>query len=49
MLTPNMPTPGRMLTLIALAQFLGMTLWFSATAAAPAIAAVKSQDTGDRY
>jgi MFS family permease len=27
-----------MLTLVAVAQFLGMTLWFSATAAAPAIA-----------
>ena len=28
-----------MLTLVALGLFLGMTLWFSATAAAPAIAA----------
>ena len=28
-----------MLALVAIAQFLGMTLWFSATAAAPAIAA----------
>ena len=30
--------PGRMLALVATAQFLGMTLWFSATAAAPQIA-----------
>ena len=30
---------GRMLALVALGQFLGMTLWFSATAAAPRIAA----------
>ena len=30
--------PNRMLLLIAAAQLLGMTLWFSATAAAPAIA-----------
>jgi MFS family permease len=29
----------RMLLLVAIGQFLGMTLWFSATAAAPAIAA----------
>jgi MFS family permease len=29
----------RMLALVSLAEFLGMTLWFSATAAAPAIAA----------
>ena len=31
--------PGRMLALISLGQFLGMTLWFSATAASPKIAA----------
>jgi MFS family permease len=31
--------PRLMLSLVALALFLGMTLWFSATAAAPAIAA----------
>jgi MFS family permease len=31
--------PRRMLLLVAVGQFLGMTLWFSATAAAPAIAA----------
>ena len=31
--------PQRMLALVALAQFLGLTLWFSATAAAPQIAA----------
>jgi MFS family permease len=30
---------GRMLALVAVGQFLGMTLWFSATAAAPRIAA----------
>jgi hypothetical protein len=30
---------GRMLARVATAQFLGMTLWFSATAAGPAIAA----------
>ena len=30
--------PQRMLALVALGQFLGMTLWFSATAAAPRIA-----------
>jgi hypothetical protein len=30
--------PRLMLALIAAGQFLGMTLWFSATAAAPAIA-----------
>ena len=29
---------GRMLALVAIGQFLGMTLWFSATAAAPRIA-----------
>jgi MFS family permease len=33
---------GRMLSLVSLAQFLGMTLWFSATAAAPRI----SRDLG---
>jgi MFS family permease len=31
--------PRRMLSLVAMGLFLGMTLWFSATAAAPAIAA----------
>ena len=31
--------PARMLTLVAIGEFLGLTLWFSATAAAPAIAA----------
>jgi MFS family permease len=30
--------PTRMLALVALAQFLGLTLWFSATAAAPRLA-----------
>jgi MFS family permease len=39
--------PRLMLALVALGQFLGMTLWFSATAAAPAIAAdLAMQDTG---
>src|SRR4051812_50199682 len=33
------PHARRMLTYVALAQFFGMTLWFSATAAAPPIAA----------
>src|SRR3954467_13381136 len=33
------PHARRMLTYIAIAQFFGMTLWFSATAAAPPIAA----------
>jgi MFS family permease len=32
------PMPRRMLFRVALAQFLGLTLWFSATAAAPALA-----------
>jgi len=31
--------PARMLFFVAMGQFLGLTLWFSATAAAPAIAA----------
>ncbi|HEY7498387.1 MAG TPA: MFS transporter [Vicinamibacterales bacterium] len=39
--------PRLMLALVALGQFLGMTLWFSATAAAPAIAReLAMQDTG---
>src|SRR5690242_5478169 len=33
------PHARRMLAGVAIAQFLGMTLWFSATAASPAIAA----------
>jgi MFS family permease len=33
------PHASRMLACVAIAQFLGMTLWFSATAASPAIAA----------
>lgn len=36
---PAGPTARRMLAWLATAEFLGMTLWFSATAAAPAIAA----------
>jgi len=32
------PTPRRMLLLVAVAEILGMTLWFSATAAAPSVA-----------
>ena len=39
-------TALRMLRRIALAQFLGMTMWFSATAAAPAIARELALDTG---
>src|SRR3954464_6975099 len=38
----------RMLLLVAAAEVLGMTLWFSATAAAPAIAAEFALDTGAR-
>ena len=39
--------PRLMLALVALGQFLGMTLWFSATAAAPAIASeLAMRDTG---
>src|SRR5688500_3656022 len=34
----NPTTPARMLALVAVGQFLGMTLWFSATAASPRIA-----------
>ena len=34
-----MSLPWRMLALVAIGVVLGMTLWFSATAAAPAIAA----------
>lgn len=38
-------TARRMLALVAIAQFLGMTLWFSATAAAPRLAADLGLDT----
>jgi MFS family permease len=38
--------PQRMLRRVAFAQFLGMTLWFSATAAAPAIAGEFSLTSG---
>jgi MFS family permease len=38
----------RMLMLVALGQFLGMTLWFSATAAAPSVAREFSLDTSTR-
>src|SRR4029079_5170862 len=37
-----------MLILVAFAEFLGMTLWFSATAAVPAIAAEFAIDQGTR-
>jgi len=37
-----------MLTLIAIGEVLGMTLWFSATAAAPALAAEYRMDVGTR-
>ena len=40
--------PKRMLLLVALGEFLGMTLWFSATAAAPAVAREFSLDTAAR-
>ena len=40
--------PRRMLLLVAVAEILGMTLWFSATAAAPQIAGEFALDTGWR-
>jgi MFS family permease len=40
--------PRRMLALIALAEFFGMTLWFSATAAAPAVAKEFAMDASLR-
>jgi MFS family permease len=42
------PTPRRMLLLVAVAEILGMTLWFSATAAAPAVAREFALDAGAR-
>jgi MFS family permease len=42
------PAPRRMLLLVALAEILGMTLWFSATAAAPAVAREFALDEGAR-
>lgn len=39
--------PARMLALVAIGQFLGMTLWFSATAAAPRIAGELALTTGE--
>src|SRR4051812_4247554 len=44
----HMSLPRRMLALVAAGEVLGMTLWFSATAAAPAIAAEFALDTGAR-
>ena len=41
-------TPRRMLLLVAAAEILGMTLWFSATAAAPQIAREFTLDAGWR-
>ena len=41
-------SPRRMLALVALAEFLGMTLWFSATAAAPRISAEFALTAGRR-
>jgi MFS family permease len=35
----NVQMPARMLLFVAIGEFLGLTLWFSATAAAPAVAA----------
>jgi MFS family permease len=46
--TTDRATPRRMLLLVALAEILGMTLWFSATAAAPQLAAEFALDTGWR-
>jgi MFS family permease len=40
--------PGRMLLRVAAAELLGMTLWFSATAAAPAVAAEFGMGEGAR-
>src|SRR5436189_397111 len=40
--------PRRMLLLVAVAEILGMTLWFSATAAAPQLAAEFALDAGWR-
>ena len=42
------PTPHRMLLLVAVAEILGMTLWFSATAAAPSVAREFALDEGMR-
>lgn len=39
---------GRMLVLVALGELLGMTVWFSATAAAPSIAREFSLDASSR-
>src|SRR6476660_7902876 len=41
-------TPRRMLLLVAIAEVLGMTLWFSATAAAPQIVTEFALDEGAR-
>ena len=41
-------TPHRMLLLVAVAEILGMTLWFSATAAAPSVAGEFALDEGAR-
>jgi MFS family permease len=42
------PTPRRMLLLVAMAEIFGMTLWFSATAAAPEVAREFALDAGAR-
>src|SRR5437763_6911930 len=42
------PRPRRMLLLVSVAEILGMTLWCSATAAAPQIAAEFTLDAGWR-
>lgn len=44
--SPSRHPAGRMLLLIAAGQFFGMTLWFSATAAAPALATEFSITSG---
>ena len=45
---PGKEMPGRMLLLVSAAELLGMTLWFSATAAAPAIAGEFALDAAGR-
>src|SRR5918996_4023601 len=43
---PARATAARMLALLAAAELLGMTAWFSATAASPALVAEFNLDTG---
>src|SRR5262249_1455527 len=46
--SPPMSVPARMLACVAAGEVLGMTLWFSATAAAPAISRDFALDAGAR-